>query len=93
MLGILAEEFLSYTHPPGGEPGGQVFVSTHSPEFLNAVRLESLFVLEKENGITKVYRVQEDPLVANFIRTGDLPGYLWNEGMFKGIGYRIAQGS
>jgi predicted ATPase len=91
LLGILAEEFLSYAHPPGGGPGGQVFVSTHSPEFLNAVRLESLFVMEKEGGITKVYRVQDDPLVANFIRTGDLPGHLWNQGMFKGIGYRITQ--
>ncbi len=93
LLGILAEEFLSYTHPPGGGPGGQVFVSTHSPDFLNAVPLESLYVMEKEQGMTKVFRVMDDPLVSHFIRTGDFPGYLWKQGMFAGIGIRIQKGS
>lgn len=29
---------------------GQVFFSTHSPDFLNAIRLEESFYLLKENG-------------------------------------------
>jgi predicted ATPase len=41
-MGTLAEEFQQYA-----ERGGQVFVSTHSPDFLNAVPPESIFWLEK----------------------------------------------
>jgi predicted ATPase len=85
LMTILAEEFEGYAHR-----GGQVFVSTHSPEFLNGVALESVFVMEKELGITKVHRAQDDPLVSAAMKAGDHAGYLWDEGMFKGIGHRIA---
>ena len=88
LMYLLAEEFLSYAHR-----GGQVFVSTHSPEFLNGVRLESIFVMEKDQGVTQVFRGQDDPLAAGFVSNGDHPGYLWNEGIFKGISHRISQGS
>ena len=37
LLFELAEEFRLYS-----EEGGQVFISTHSPDFLNAVRLEAV---------------------------------------------------
>ena len=40
LLGELAEEFADYANR-----GGQVFVSTHSPDLLNAVDLESIYVL------------------------------------------------
>ena len=39
LLRELAEEFASYANK-----GGQVFVSTHSPDFLNAVPLNSIFL-------------------------------------------------
>lgn len=93
LMTILAEEFMSYAYPLGEEPGGQVFISTHSPEFLNAVPLESLFILEKDEGITRVFRAREDPLVAGLIEAGDHPGYLWNQGMFAGIAHRISRES
>ena len=85
LMSLLAEEFIEYAGR-----GGQVFISTHSPDFLNAVPLESLFVLEKEQGVTKIHRVKDDPLVANSMKHGDQAGYLWQQGEFEGIGKRIA---
>lgn len=80
LLHELAEEFASYAHR-----GGQVFVSTHSPEFLNAVPLESIFWLTKEQGITKISKAIDDEILINLFKAGDLPGYLWNQGWFKGV--------
>ena len=40
LLPELAEEFRAYS-----ERGGQVFVSTHSPDFLNATQLQEVFWL------------------------------------------------
>lgn len=84
LMVLLAEEFQSYARR-----GGQVFISTHSPDFLNAISAESLYVLEKREGVTKIYRVADDPLVSDLLRQGDHAGYLWNQGMFKGIAERI----
>lgn len=80
LLHELAEEFASYAHR-----GGQVFVSTHSPEFLNAVPLESIFWLTKEQGIAKISKAIDDEILINLFKAGDLPGYLWNQGWFKGV--------
>jgi predicted ATPase len=78
LMGVLAEEFQQYA-----EKGGQVFVSTHSPDFLNAVPLESIYWLEKENGETKVHRACEVPLLVRLVNEGDLPGYLWSQKLFN----------
>lgn len=80
LLRELAEEFAQYA-----QRGGQVFVSTHSPDFLNAVPLESIFWLVKEQGITKVARASEHEHLVNLVEAGDLPGYLWNQGWFEGV--------
>ena len=80
LLHELAEEFDSYAHR-----GGQVFVSTHSPDFLNAVPLESIFWLRKEQGITKIFRASDNENLNNLVKAGDLPGYLWNQGWFEGV--------
>ena len=85
LMVLLAEEFQSYA-----QRGGQVFISTHSPDFLNAIELESIYVLEKNDGMTKIYRAADDPLVSGFIKEGDHAGYLWNQGVFTGIAHRIA---
>lgn len=55
LLGELCEEFRAYA-----ERGGQVFVSTHSPDFLDAVRLEEIYALSKLNGVTRVNRASEN---------------------------------
>ncbi|WP_017293843.1 AAA family ATPase [Geminocystis herdmanii] len=80
LLRELAEEFASYAHR-----GGQVFVSTHSPDFLNAVSLENILWLIKENGITKIYKAKDNPILKKLVEEGDLPGYLWNQGWFEGV--------
>lgn len=80
LLRELAEEFASYAHR-----GGQVFVSTHSPDFLNAVPLESIFWLSKDQGITKIYKATDSEILRNLVAEGDLSGYLWNQGWFQGV--------
>jgi predicted ATPase len=77
LLAELAEEFASYTRQDG-----QVLVTTHSPDFLNAVDLENIYWLEKEKGITKIYRASDNELLKNLVKEGDFPGYLWKQGLF-----------
>lgn len=84
LMVLLAEEFQSYAMR-----GGQVFISTHSPEFLNAVNASSIFVLEKDEGFTEVYRVRDDPMITSLMEAGDHAGYLWDQGSFQGISDRI----
>lgn len=79
LLNELAEEFASYSRQEG-----QVFVSTHSPDFLNAVDLKNIFWLEKQEGITKVCRASEQEILQKLCQEGDLPGYLWKQGLFGG---------
>ncbi len=86
LMELLAEEFQGYA-----QRGGQVFISTHSPDFLNAISANSIYVLEKKDGVTKIYRAADDPLVSGFLKEGDHAGYLWNQGVFKGIAERIEQ--
>jgi predicted ATPase len=80
LLMELAEEFRAYSLR-----GGQVFVSTHSPEFLNATYLEEVFWLEKQNGYTLVKRAKDDAQVAAYMKDGDQMGYLWEQGFFGGV--------
>lgn len=74
LLYELAEEFRIYS-----EKGGQVFISTHSPDFLNAVNLEELYCLVKEDGYTKIYKASKSPLIKSLYNEGDLLGQLWRQ--------------
>lgn len=80
LLSDLAEEFRAYA-----SRGGQVFVSTHSPDFLNAVELDEAFWLVKDNGYTRVLRAKAAPQVAAYMADGDRLGYLWKQGLFDGV--------
>lgn len=80
LLQELAEEFQSYSID------GQVFISTHSPDFLNAVPLEAIYCLVKQNGYTKIERAFDNPLVKSLYDAGDLPGSLWREGIMTEVG-------
>lgn len=77
LLAELAEEFRAYA-----ARGGQVFVSSHSPDFLNAVELDEAFWLVKREGYTQVVRARDE--VAEYMRDGDKLGYLWKQGLFEG---------
>lgn len=79
LLLELAEEFEKYAGR-----GGQVLVSTHSPDFLNAVELDNVFWLVKDSGITSIRRAKDDKQIAAFMKEGDKMGYLWKQGFFEG---------
>ena len=80
LLPELAEEFRDYARR-----GGQVFISTHSPDFLNALKLEEIFRLRKESGFTTISRASESGTLRSLVDAGDLPGYLWKQGLFEGL--------
>ena len=88
LLGDLAEEFRAYAHRGGPGRGGQVFVSTHSPDFLNAVELPEAFWLVKRDGYTQVRRAADDPQIRAYMEDGDQLGYLWKQGLFEGASPR-----
>ena len=87
LMEILAEEFIAYA-----ERGGQVFVSTHSPQFLNAVPLNSLYLIEKTGGISSVHRVSQDTILSEQVGEGWKLGTLWEQGEFNGIANRMKAG-
>ena len=78
LLLEIAEEFRDYSNR-----GGQVFVSTHSPDFLNAMELEEVYWLQKKDGYTSIMRAQDDKQLAKYMKEGDQMGYLWRQGFFK----------
>ena len=75
----LAEEFRLYANR-----GGQVLVSTHSPDFLNAVNLDEVCWLVKENGATQIRRARDDAQIKAYMDDGDQMGYLWKQGFIGG---------
>ena len=81
LLAQLVEEFRDYARR-----GGQVFVSTHSPDFLNGAKLEEIYWLVKHQGFTRVQRVSNSELLRDLFAEGDLPGALWMQGLFEEAG-------
>ena len=80
LMPELTEEFRSYAIR-----GGQVFVSTHSPDFLNATHIDEVFWLKKQDGYTKVMRASNDAQLMALMEAGDQMGYLWKQGFLGGI--------
>jgi predicted ATPase len=80
LLSELAEEFRSYS-----VRGGQVLVSTHSPDFLNAIELDEVFWLIKQQGYTEIHRGRDNAQIKAYMADGDKLGYLWKQGLFDGV--------
>jgi predicted ATPase len=78
LMAELAEEFRLYANR------GQVFVSTHSPDFLNACQLDEVLWLVKSGGYSEVRRAKDDPQIAEYMADGDQMGHLWKQGFFAG---------
>lgn len=81
LLVELAEEFRDYANR-----GGQVFISSHSPDFVNALEVNELFWLKKQNGYTTIKRATEDQAIVSLFKEGDKLGYLWKQNYFIGSG-------
>lgn len=81
LLSELAEEFREYA-----SKGGQVFISTHSPDFVNSLYPEELFWLQKQDGATIIKKASDDNIVRVLYNNGDKLGWLWREGYLIGSG-------
>ena len=80
LLAELVEEFRSYALR-----GGQVMASTHSPDLLNATRLEEIHWLEKSEGYTTIKRASEDQQLRLLCLEGDPFGALWKQGLMGDV--------
>lgn len=80
LMSELAEEFRDYSLR-----GGQVFVSTHSPDFLNSLELDEVCWLVKRDGKTEIHQAKDNQQVKAYYDDGDRLGYLWKQGFFDGV--------
>ena len=56
----------------------QIFITTHSPNFVDALSPEDVWILEKEdNGFSKIRRASDDSLVNGLVEEGIPLGSLW----------------
>ncbi|MEZ4774358.1 MAG: AAA family ATPase [Bacteroidia bacterium] len=79
LLPELLDEFRQYA-----KKGGQVLVSSHSPDLLNSAKPEETYWLVKENGYSGILRASDYPEIVALYEAGDKLGYLWKENYFKG---------
>ena len=84
LLTTLAEEFRLYA-----KRGGQVFISTHSPDFLNGANLDEIFWLVKQDGFSTAKRASDHENLRALVK-GQLPGVLWRRNLFEGAGLKWA---
>ena len=82
LLTELVEEFRAYALRRNG---GQVFVSTHSPDFLHACCPQEVFLLEKQDGYTDILSVGRSQTVLNLIEGGSSLGALWRRGLLRSV--------
>ncbi len=80
LLPELLEEFRLYS-----QQGGQVFITSHSPDLINAAELEEVYWLQKQRGYTSVHRAIDDPRIKAQFLEGNRLGYLWSSKTFQGI--------
>ena len=79
LLGALTEEFRDY-----GRRGGQVFVSTHSPDSLGDAELPEIYWLVKKDGFASVRRAKDSDLLKQLVAQGDSISDLWRQQLFEG---------
>lgn len=79
LLEILAREFREHTTGiKGGSGGSQIFITTHQPYFVDALRPEEVWILEKaDDGFSKISRASDNKLVKNLVDEGLPLGGLW----------------
>lgn len=80
LLIELLDEFKGYA-----KRGGQVFVSSHSPDLLNGASPDEVFWMVKDKGYTRIERASNHQEIVILYEEGEKLGYLWKENYFKGI--------
>ena len=77
MLDELVRDFRGYAR----RSRGNVLVSTHSYEVLNAADPKEVFLLEKRDGVTKIRCAESDEKIRHLVDDeGDVMGRLWRMG-------------
>ena len=80
LLSILAEEFRAHAQGRGNQPSTQIFVSSHSPHFVDATRPEELWVMKRaQDGYARVERADRIQGIREFYNEGAKLGSLWYE--------------
>ena len=80
LLTELTEEIRQYA-----QKGEQVFISTHSPDFLNNLNLDEVFIIRKDKGYSTIIHAKNHELLINLVDEGSQIGYLWREGFLKDL--------
>ena len=76
LLEILAVEFRE--HAAGKKGSAQIFITTHQPYFVNALKPEEVWILEKQkDGFSTITRASSNELVRNMVDEGIALGNLW----------------
>jgi predicted ATPase len=84
LLEILASELRNHaTGIKGGSGGSQVFITTHQPYFINAMKPEEVWILEKQDdGFSTISRASDNDLIRE-LAAEELPlGSLWYSDYF-----------
>jgi len=75
LLETLAAEFREHTE---GKSRSQLFITTHSPNFVDALSPDEVWVLEKNpDGFSTLTRASDDPVVQAMVEEGRPLGNLW----------------
>ncbi len=76
LLEVLAAEFRR--HATGESDTSQIFVTTHQPYFVDALKPEETWILEKgSDGFATIRRASDDPIVQAMVDEGLPLGSLW----------------
>jgi predicted ATPase len=76
LLDVLADEFRARANAAGTAP--QIFVTTHQPYFVDALRPEEVWILEKgKDGFSIITNAASIELVKNLVEEGLPLGGLW----------------
>ncbi|MDB9403295.1 AAA family ATPase [Microcystis sp. CS-574] len=76
LLETLAQEFRK--HATGQRGRSQIFITTHQPYFVDALRPEEVWILEKgDDGFSRIKRASDNPLIKNLVSEGLPLGSLW----------------
>lgn len=76
LLETLAQEFRE--HATGKKGSSQIFITTHQPYFVDALKPEEVWILEKgQDGFSSIKRASEDRLTQNLVSQGLPLGGLW----------------
>jgi len=78
LLLELLDEFKQYS-----KRGGQVFVTSHSPDLLNGTKPEEVYWIEKRQGYSTIKRASDDSRIIALYNQGEQLGYLWKENYFN----------